>query len=121
MAGWLVLIPFFRVFRGLPSGAAMRLAVLGLLLLATAIRADDLADQIRAITDTKEYKPARWGILVVDAESGRTVYEHNPDKIILPASVTKLFTCATALCELGPGLEVHHPRLPPRRGGRQGA
>jgi D-alanyl-D-alanine carboxypeptidase/D-alanyl-D-alanine-endopeptidase (penicillin-binding protein 4) len=75
---------------------------LGLLLLTTAIaRADDLADHIQAITDAKEFKPARWGILVVDAESGRTVYEHNPDKLVLPASVTKLFTCATALCELG--------------------
>ena len=80
----------------------MRLAAPFVLLLATIARADDLADSIRAITDAKEYKPARWGILVVDAESGRTVYEHNPDKLILPASTTKLFTCATALCELGP-------------------
>lgn len=80
----------------------MRLAVLVALSCATLARADDLADHVREITDAKEYKPARWGILVVDAESGRTVYEHNPDKLILPASVTKLFTCATALCELGP-------------------
>jgi D-alanyl-D-alanine carboxypeptidase/D-alanyl-D-alanine-endopeptidase (penicillin-binding protein 4) len=80
----------------------MRFAALFVLFLATLARADDLANEIRSITDAKEYKPARWGILVVDAESGRTVYEHNPDKLILPASVTKLFTCATALCELGP-------------------
>jgi D-alanyl-D-alanine carboxypeptidase/D-alanyl-D-alanine-endopeptidase (penicillin-binding protein 4) len=80
----------------------MRLAALFVLFLATLARADDLANEIRSITDANEYKPARWGILVVDAESGRTVYEHNPDKLILPASVTKLFTCATALCELGP-------------------
>ena len=80
----------------------MRFAVPALLFFIVAARADDLADKIRAITDAKEYRPARWGIFVVDAESGRTVYEHNPDKLVLPASVTKLFTCATALCELGP-------------------
>ena len=80
----------------------MRLAVPALLLVVAVARADDLADKIRAITDAKEYRPARWGILVAEAESGRTVYEHNPDKLILPASVTKLFSCATALCELGP-------------------
>jgi D-alanyl-D-alanine carboxypeptidase/D-alanyl-D-alanine-endopeptidase (penicillin-binding protein 4) len=72
------------------------------LVLTATIHADDLADHIQAITDAKEYKAARWGILVVDAESGKTVYEHNPDRLVLPASVTKLFTCATALCELGP-------------------
>jgi serine-type D-Ala-D-Ala carboxypeptidase/endopeptidase (penicillin-binding protein 4) len=79
----------------------MRLAIPAFLFLATITRADDLADHIRAVTDVKEYKPARWGILVVDADSGRIVYEHNPDKLVLPASVTKLYTCATALCELG--------------------
>jgi serine-type D-Ala-D-Ala carboxypeptidase/endopeptidase (penicillin-binding protein 4) len=80
----------------------MRLVVTVFLLLGTVARADDLADQIRAITDANEYKAARWGVLIVDAESGRTVYEHSSDKLILPASVTKLFTCATALKELGP-------------------
>lgn len=80
----------------------MRFAAAVLLVLAAIARADGLADRIKAVTDAREYKPARWGILVVEAESGRTVYEHNPDKLILPASVTKLFTCATALCELGP-------------------
>ena len=55
-----------------------------------------------AITGVPAYKPARWGILVVDAKTGQTVYEKNPDKLFLPASVTKLYTCATALTELGP-------------------
>jgi serine-type D-Ala-D-Ala carboxypeptidase/endopeptidase (penicillin-binding protein 4) len=79
-----------------------RLAFAGFVLFAVAVRADELADHIQAITDAKEYQAARWGILVVEAETGRVVYAHNPDKLALPASVTKLFTCATALCELGP-------------------
>lgn len=87
----------------------MRLAVAALLILAAIARADDLADRIKAVTDAREYAPARWGIHVVGGESGRTVYEHNPDKLILPASVTKLFTCATALCELGPDFSFTTP------------
>src|SRR5215208_5175355 len=81
---------------------AVRLAVPVLVLLVTGLRADDLADKIRAVTEAPEYKAARWGLLVVDAESGKAVYEQNPDKLFLPASVTKLFTCATALAELSP-------------------
>src|SRR5262249_8520272 len=48
-----------------------------------------------------DYKSARWGILVVDAATGKTVYEHNADQLFAPASVTKLYSCAAALVELG--------------------
>jgi serine-type D-Ala-D-Ala carboxypeptidase/endopeptidase (penicillin-binding protein 4) len=78
-----------------------RLVIAAFLILASIGRADDLADKIKTITDAPEYKAARWAILVVDAESGRTIYEHNPDKLMLPASVTKLYTCANALNEFG--------------------
>jgi len=88
---------------------AVRLALPALLFLAVAVRADDLADKIRAVTDAPEYKAARWGILVVNAESGKTVYEQNPDKLFMPASVTKLYTCATALAELGPDFRFETP------------
>lgn len=87
----------------------MRLVLSACLVLAAVARGGELADHIRAITDAPTYKAARWGILVVDAESGRTVYEHNADRMILPASVTKLFTCATALCELGPDFNFVTP------------
>lgn len=80
---------------------ALRIASLAFLFTFSAVRANDLAAKIRAVTDAPEYKAARWGILVVDAKTGATVYEQNPDKLFLPASVTKLFTCATALAELG--------------------
>jgi D-alanyl-D-alanine carboxypeptidase/D-alanyl-D-alanine-endopeptidase (penicillin-binding protein 4) len=88
---------------------AFRHALSVLVLFTAAVRADDLADKIRAVTDAPEYKAARWGILVVDAESGKAVYEQNPDKLFLPASVTKLYTCATALAELGPDFRFETP------------
>ena len=71
--------------------------------------ADDLADKIRAITEAPEYKPARWGILVVDAKTGTSVYETNADKLFLPASTTKLYTCANALNEFGPDFHFITP------------
>jgi D-alanyl-D-alanine carboxypeptidase/D-alanyl-D-alanine-endopeptidase (penicillin-binding protein 4) len=38
----------------------------------------------------------------VDAKTGETVYARNPDAMLAPASVTKLFSCAAALVTLGP-------------------
>lgn len=42
-----------------------------------------------------------WGILVVDAETGATIYERNADQYFTPASNTKLFTTALAMAKLG--------------------
>jgi D-alanyl-D-alanine carboxypeptidase/D-alanyl-D-alanine-endopeptidase (penicillin-binding protein 4) len=88
---------------------ALRYALPTIVLFAAVTRADDLADKIRSVTDASEYKAARWGILAVNCESGKTVYERNSDKLFLPASVTKLYTCATALCELGPDFRFETP------------
>jgi D-alanyl-D-alanine carboxypeptidase/D-alanyl-D-alanine-endopeptidase (penicillin-binding protein 4) len=70
---------------------------------------DDLAKTIEAITDGPDFAQASWGILVVDAKSGEPIYSRNPEKLIAPASVTKLFTCATALIVLGPDSTTETP------------
>lgn len=78
-----------------------RLAFVAVLLVAPVHADDGLAAKIDAVLNGPNYKHSRWGILVVDNESGRVVYEHNPDQLFAPASVTKLYTCAAALCALG--------------------
>jgi D-alanyl-D-alanine carboxypeptidase/D-alanyl-D-alanine-endopeptidase (penicillin-binding protein 4) len=65
-----------------------------------------LAKQLDAVIDGPDYKHASWGVLVVNAKTGETVYERNPETMLAPASVTKLFTCAAALVALGPDSTV---------------
>ena len=48
-----------------------------------------------------------WGLLIVDAESGETLYELNADKYFVPASNMKLFSTALALAKLGPDYRFH--------------
>lgn len=80
------------------------LLVYGLIAIpAPAAPADEaLAKQLDALIDGPDYKHASWGILVVNAKTGETVYERNADTMLAPASVTKLFSCAAALIALGP-------------------
>jgi D-alanyl-D-alanine carboxypeptidase len=43
-----------------------------------------------------------WGLLIVDATTGETLYEKNAEKYFVPASNMKLLTTALALDTLGP-------------------
>src|SRR5262245_38165849 len=90
------------------------LIILLLLLPLPALAQDSLADKIEAVIHGPEYRQARWGILVVNAKTGETVYAHNSEKLFLPASTTKLFTCAAALADLGADFTFKTPVV--RRG-----
>jgi D-alanyl-D-alanine carboxypeptidase/D-alanyl-D-alanine-endopeptidase (penicillin-binding protein 4) len=48
-----------------------------------------------------------WGLLIVDAETGETLFEKNVDGYFVPASNMKLFTTALALAKLGPDYKFH--------------
>lgn len=76
--------------------------------------ADDLDARLKQVFARPEYKHSRWGILVVDSDDGKPIFQHNADKLFPPASVTKLFTCAAALAEFGPD---HRFRTPVYRRG----
>ena len=53
-----------------------------------------------SILDTRPH--VWWGILVVDISSGDTLFARNAERNFMPASVTKLFTTAAVLDQLGP-------------------
>lgn len=63
--------------------------------------AEPLGKELEAVLNLPRHKHAHWGLLFVDRETGEVVIEHNADKLFAPASVTKCYTVATAIAELG--------------------
>lgn len=68
---------------------------------ARAEQPEALSKKLDDVVTGPDYKHASWGVLVVDAKTGETVYARNPDTMLAPASVTKLFSGAAALLTLG--------------------
>ncbi len=73
-----------------------------LLLVMAPAGAADAAARIDQILSGPVARRALWGIKAVELETGRVLYQHNADKLFVPASNTKLFTTAMALARLGP-------------------
>lgn len=70
---------------------------------------DPLASQLNAVLARPEYRNARWGLLVIDATTGQTVFALNADQLFAPASVTKLFSCGAAMVGFGPDHRFETP------------
>jgi D-alanyl-D-alanine carboxypeptidase/D-alanyl-D-alanine-endopeptidase (penicillin-binding protein 4) len=60
------------------------------------------ADDAEKLLGVAPAGKAEWGILVVDAQSGETLYQRHAENYFVPASNMKLFTTALALARLGP-------------------
>jgi len=63
--------------------------------------AERFAERAERLLRTAPVDKGEWGLLVVDAESGATLYEKNADHYFEPASTMKLLTTALALDTLG--------------------
>jgi D-alanyl-D-alanine carboxypeptidase/D-alanyl-D-alanine-endopeptidase (penicillin-binding protein 4) len=57
---------------------------------------------IDRILDSPPYDRVHFGVLVLDAESGETLYERNADRWFVPGSNQKILTTAAAWSLLGP-------------------
>jgi D-alanyl-D-alanine carboxypeptidase/D-alanyl-D-alanine-endopeptidase (penicillin-binding protein 4) len=75
---------------------------------------DSLSRRVDAVLASPGFQHGHWGVLVVDRRTGNTIYERNADELFAPASVTKLFSTAAALVELGPNHRFQTPLV--RRG-----
>lgn len=60
------------------------------------------AERAGKLVQTAPVDKGEWGLLIVDAATGETLYEKNADKYFVPASNMKLLTTALALDKLGP-------------------
>jgi len=65
------------------------------------------AGRVEGLLGAAPVDKGEWGLLVVDAESGATLYEKNANEYFLPASNMKLLTTALALDTLGPEYRFH--------------
>lgn len=81
-----------------PGGATTTRAVPSAAMTAAA-RFTERADKL---VQTEPVDKGLWGLLVVDAVTGETLYQMNADKYFVPASNMKLLSTALALDTLGP-------------------
>ncbi len=63
---------------------------------------------LEALAQTKA-PGAVWGVHVVNLSSGGVVFSANPNRLLVPASCTKLFTTSLALSRLGADFRVVTP------------
>lgn len=65
------------------------------------------AERADALLAVPPVNKGEWGMLIVDASTGATLYESNADRFFVPASNMKLFATALALAKLGPDYRFH--------------
>lgn len=90
------------MMNGFPRNRSILIAA-WTLAFATPVVAGELAlpGEIRAIMNAPRYAHASWGLAIADVSSGTLQLAHEPDRLLAPASTTKLFTCAAALEIMG--------------------
>jgi D-alanyl-D-alanine carboxypeptidase/D-alanyl-D-alanine-endopeptidase (penicillin-binding protein 4) len=79
-----------------------------------------LAQRIDAHIGKASFADASWGIAVVSLDTGRTLYAHDADKLLVPASVGKLYTAALALDAFGPDHRIPTSLFATHKVGRDG-
>jgi serine-type D-Ala-D-Ala carboxypeptidase/endopeptidase (penicillin-binding protein 4) len=73
---------------------------------ATAALARDLAAALTGST-----RSGQWGVIVISITAGDTIFAHNADAMLSPASTMKMYTAAVALDRFGPDYSYRTPLL----------
>ena len=76
---------------------------------APTFASDDLPAKLEALVTQPRFAGAFWGVKVVSLDSGRTLFEHGPDRRMSPASNSKLYAGALALDRLGGDYRISTP------------
>jgi serine-type D-Ala-D-Ala carboxypeptidase/endopeptidase (penicillin-binding protein 4) len=67
-----------------------------------ALQFRPLEQELQSVVSDPRFQNALLGVRVDSLSSGKTVFSHHPDWLLNPASVSKIFTTAAALCLLHP-------------------
>jgi serine-type D-Ala-D-Ala carboxypeptidase/endopeptidase (penicillin-binding protein 4) len=65
-----------------------------------------LRSNLTAHLDQPRFAAAAWGVKIIWADTGETVFERDAHKLLKPASNAKLYTAALALERLGPEFRI---------------
>lgn len=65
----------------------------------------ELQERITALLDQPKFASARWGVRIISTD-GKTIFERDADKALMPASNMKLYTSAAALDAFGPDFRI---------------
>jgi D-alanyl-D-alanine carboxypeptidase/D-alanyl-D-alanine-endopeptidase (penicillin-binding protein 4) len=80
----------------------------------------ELQNRLTEQVSQPRFAAALWGVKVVALESGKTLFDHNAQKLFSPASNSKLYTVALALDRLGEGYRIktslYAKALPDKKG-----
>src|SRR5271170_3658770 len=94
---------------------------------SAAVRAADFPHslaELRARLDAQVNAPrfsgATWSVKIVSLDTGKTVYENHADRLMSPASNSKLYTAALALDTLGGDYRFATPVWTTAKVGRNG-
>src|SRR4051812_29397672 len=83
----------------------MRSLFLGLLLIfslsISAQNKTSLLAYLRKMDSSAAFRQASWGFSLLNSTNGAPIVHYQADKSLVPASVQKVFTTATALALLG--------------------
>ena len=81
----------------------------------------ELQQRLQQHISQPKYEAALWGVKVVSLDSGKTLFEQNPQKLCSPASNCKLYTVALALDRLGADYRIRtslYAKASPSKSGR---
>lgn len=70
---------------------------------------EELRDQLEAHLTQPRFNGAHWSIKIASLDTGQTVFEYHADRLVSPASNSKLYTGALALDQLGPDYRITTP------------
>ena len=68
---------------------------------------ESLRHSIDSLVEDPRFANAHLGLLIVNPETGDTLYSRNAGKLFMPASNQKILTSAVALAQLGPDYRYH--------------